>query len=350
MEEKKYLKIENLSIELKSFRLNNISFDLEKGDYLCIIGPTGAGKTILLESITGIYKLKNGRILLNGSDITNLTPEKRKIGIIYQDYALFPHLNVRKNIEYGSNKKDENKLLNLCKLLKIENLLNRFPETLSGGEKQRVALARALIVEPKLLLMDEPFSALDNQTRFKIRQLLREITKKLDLTVIHITHDFDDVWALANKIAIIKEGNLIQFGTIEDIMFRPKNEFVAEFTGTNILNGKVVKVKNNLTFIDVNGELISSIDKAEIGENIKIAIRPESIILFKKEPKNLSARNVIIAKYEDYFVENKVCHVVLQIGNFKIKALLTISAFEEFNFKKGDKVYLIIKATNVRII
>ena len=347
---KKYLKIENLSIKLKSFKLNNISFDLEKGDYLCIIGPTGAGKTILLESIIGIYKPVNGKIIIDRKDIVNLPPEKRKIGIIYQDYALFPHLNVKKNIEYGLKEKNERKLLNLCKWLKVENLLNRFPDTLSGGEKQRVALARALIVEPKLLLMDEPFSALDNHTRFKIRQLLRKLIKKLNITVIHITHDFDDVWAFANKIAIIKDGNLIQFGTIEDIMFRPKNEFVAEFTGTNILDGRVVSLKNNLTLVDVSGELISSIDKADIGKDVKVAIRPENIILLKKEPKNLSARNVIVAKYDDFFIENKVCHVILKFGEFKIKALLTFSAYEEFNFKKGDKVYLIIKATNVRII
>ena len=347
---KDFFKIENLSIELETFKISKISFSLDKGDYLSIIGPTGAGKSILLESIIGIYKPKNGRIFLNKNNITELPPEKRKIGIIYQDYALFPHLNVKKNIEYGLTEKDEEKLFRICKLLKIENLLHRFPETLSGGEKQRVALARALIVEPQLLLMDEPFSALDNQTKLNIRQLIREITQKLKITVIHITHDLDDVWALANKIAIIKDGNLIQFGTIEEIMFKPKNEFVAEFTGTNILNGKVIDIKNNLTIIKINDEIISSIDKAKIDENVKIAVRPENIILMKNKPKDLSARNVIVARYEDHFVQDKICYVVLKIGEFRIKAVLTISAFEEFNFQNGDRVYIIIKATNVRII
>ncbi len=345
-----FLEIKNLSIDLKTFYLKDISFSLKRGEYLCIIGPTGAGKTILLESIIGIYKPLMGKIFLNGKDITKLPPEKRKIGIIYQDYALFPHFTIKKNIEYGLKNKDNSKLSEICSILNIDHLLERKPETLSGGEKQRVALARALIVEPKLLLMDEPFSALDNQTKFKTRQLIRNVVKKFNITVIHITHDFDDIWALANKIAIIKDGKLLQFGSLEEIMFKPKNEFVAEFTGTNILEGVVKEIKDNLTHISINGQEILSIDKSEIGKKVKIAIRPENIIVFKNKPQNLSARNVNIAQYEDYFIESKVCHVIFKFGNFKIKALLTISAFEEFNFKKGEKVFLIIKATNVRII
>ncbi len=345
-----FLEIKNLSIDLKTFQLKDVSFSLRKGDYLCIIGPTGAGKTILLESIIGIYKPAYGKIYINGKDITNLPPEKRNIGIIYQDYALFPHFPVKKNIEYGLKQKNSKKIDKICSLLGISHILERMPESLSGGEKQRVALARALVVEPQLLLMDEPFSALDNQTRFKIRQLIRGIVEKLNITVIHITHDFDDVWALANKIAIIKDGKLLQFGILEEIMFKPKNEFVAEFLGTNVLEGVVKDIKNNLTYISINGEEISSIDKAEVGKNVKIAIRPESIIIFKNKPDHLSARNVINAEFEDYFIENKICHVILKIGKFRVKAILTLPTFEEFNFKKGDKVYLIIKATNVRII
>ena len=345
-----FLKIVNFSIDLNTFKLQNISFSINRGDYLCIIGPTGAGKTILLESILGFYKPKYGKIFFKSKDITNLPPEKRNIGIIYQDYALFPHLSVEKNIEYGLKHKDFNKVKKIAEILGIQELLDRFPDSLSGGEKQRVAMARALIVEPELLLMDEPFSALDVQTKSKLRKLIRDIRDKLNLTVIHITHDLDDVWALANKVAIIKEGKLIQFGTLDEIMFKPASEFVAKFTGTNVLNGKVIKIENDLTVLKIDGFEIASVDRGRIGENVKIAIRPENIILFKEKPENLSARNVLAGKYEDYFIENKVCHVIINLGSTRIKALLTIAAFEEFNFKRGDLVYVVVKATNVRIV
>ncbi len=350
---KNFFQIKNLSIDLKTFQVKNVSFSIDKGDYLCIIGPTGAGKTVLLESIIGICKTNSGNIILNQKDITKLPPEKRGIGIIYQDYALFPHFSVKKNIEYGLNSKhadSDNKILEICRLLKIDQLLNRLPDTLSGGEKQRVALARALVAEPELLLMDEPFSALDLQTRLNIRQLVKKISKKLNITVIHITHDFDDIFTLAAKIGIIRDGRLIQFGTKEEVLSKPETNFAAEFVGTNILEGKVADYKNGLTIIDFNGTMIKSIDKKAIGESIKFAVRPENIILFKKLPENLSARNVIVGEFVEHIILNNVCYVILKLSNFKIKALLTISAFEEFGFKKGDKVFLIIKATNVRIV
>ena len=350
---KNFLKIENLSIELKTFTLKNVSFSLEKGDYLTIIGPTGAGKTILLETIIGFYKPQKGKIIIQEKDITNVAPESRNIGIIYQDYLLFPHLTVKKNIEYGITNKDYNtnkEIIEICNILKIDNLLDRFPGTLSGGEKQRVALARALVVKPKLLLMDEPFSALDIHTKIKIRQLVREVVAKFNITVIHITHDFDDVWALSNKIAIIRDGELIQFGLTEQIMFKPKNKFIAEFTDTNIVEGKVEKIKNNLSFISIGSNVIKSIDIAKVGEKVKVAIRPESIILFKEKPENLSARNVLNVKFVDYFIENRVYHIILSADGIKLKAILTSSAFEDLELKKGDNVKAIIKATNVRIV
>ena len=345
-----FFEIKNFSLILDTFKIKGISFTLNKGDYLTVIGPTGAGKTILLESILGIHKLNTGKIFLKNREITKLPPEKRKIGIIYQDYALFPHLTVKKNIKFGLKENDNEKIHTLCDFLNITHLLNRLPETLSGGEKQRVALARALAVKPELLLMDEPFAALDNRTKFKTRQMLRKIVGNFNITVIHITHDFDDVWSLANKVAIIKEGELLQLGSIEEIMFKPKNEFIAEFTDTNIIEGKVVAVKENLSVISANGVFFKSADMAKVGEKVKIAVRPESIIVFKENRVNLSARNILKAKLTDYFIENRVYHLILSLGGLKLKAVLTNAAFDDLNLRKGNNINLIIKATNVRIV
>ncbi len=345
-----YFSVEDLGVELGTFKLEGVSFSIEEGDYLSIIGPTGAGKTILLETIAGIYKPQKGRVILNGIDITGLPPQKRRIGIIYQDYGLFPHLNVFENIAYGLKKKDIKKVKEIAELLGIEELLLRLPQTLSGGEKQRVALGRALIVEPKLLLMDEPFSALDVQTRIKIRNLIKEIKEKLSMTVIHITHDLDDVWMLSNKVLLINNGKVVQFGKLKDIMHRPKEEFVANFVGTNILKGVVVERGESLTVVSIGGQLISSIDVvSDSNSYVDLAIRPENIIIFREKPTELSARNILEVEVLDYYVDGRVAYVFLKLGEQTLKATLTISSFEELKISEGKKVFIAVKATAVRI-
>lgn len=346
-----FFEVKNLSIDFKTFIIKDISFKINKGDYFCIIGPTGAGKTVLLETIVGIYKPKTGRIVLNDRDITNIFPEKRKIGMIYQDYALFPHLTARENIAYGLKDKDEDRINEISKLLNIEKILDRLPETLSGGEKQRVSFARALIVNPDLLLMDEPFSALDINTKLKLRRLIKNVSEKLNLTIIHITHDLDDVWTLAKKVAIIKDGEFLQFGKINEIMDKPHSSFVADFVGTNILNAVIIEKRQNLTLLNIDGKSLTSIDEnCNVGDSVKVAIRPENIILFNKRPSGLSARNIIEAYIEDYFIEGRVVFVMLRLREQIFKAVLTLNSFEELNLKHGGIIFLIIKATTVRII
>jgi molybdate transport system ATP-binding protein len=345
-----FLILKNISINLKNFYLKNVSFSLEKGDYLSIIGPTGSGKTILLESILGIYPLESGKIFLNNKDISNFPLEKRKIGIIYQDFALFPHFTVYKNIEYGLKSKNKDKIFETSKLLNIEHLLTRMPETLSGGEKQRVAMARALIAKPEIILMDEPFSALDNVTKSLIRKFIKKIKEKFNITIIHVTHDLDDVWSLANKVAVIRSGELLQFGKINEVMYKPADNFVASFVDTNILDGCVSKNINNLTVVNVNGTKILSSDFAKKNEKVKVAFRPEDIIVFKNKPENLSARNILKGKLIDYYVENKIFHIIVEFGKFQIKAILTKKGFDDLGLNLGDEIYLVVKATKVKIV
>jgi len=346
-----FFKVENLFINFDNFTLKNINFTIDQSDYLSIIGPTGSGKTLILETIIGFYNPDKGKIFLEGKDITNYPVERRSIGIIYQDYSLFPHLNVYKNIGYGLKDKSKDKINDIAKLFNIENLLDRFPSTLSGGEQQRVAMARALVVEPKLLLMDEPFSALDNQTRAIVRRRIKDLVKRFNITVVHITHDLDDVWGLSNKVAFIKDGKLQQFGSTNEIMHKPETKFVADFVGTNIIEGVAIETTNGLTNVDIGGSILSIYDIAEKGDKIHISIRPENIIISKDKPPQLSARNIIKSELVDYFYEGQLCYLFFKLNNNNsLKALITINGFEDLNIDIGSFAFLIMKATNIKII
>jgi molybdate transport system ATP-binding protein len=349
-----FLSIEDLSINLGEFHLKGISFGLDKEDYLTIIGPTGAGKTILLESIIGFWKPDAGRILLEDMDITHELPEKRRIGIVYQDYALLPHFTVFKNIAYGLRKIEKHfskdKIVDIASSLGIDHLLHRKPTTLSGGEQQRVALARALIVEPRLLLMDEPLSALDPKTRRETRILLKRAIKQRGTTVIHITHDMKDAWALANKVAIFREGEMLQFGTLEEVFKRPRSEFIADFVGATILSGMVEEHDNGVSRVSVNGFNIFSLDHAKPGEKVKIAIRPEDIIVTKTLPREISAQNILEARLDEIIREGNTCVLKLVSHNSCLDVLVANNAVDRLNLQCGDEVYAVIKGANVRIV
>ncbi|WP_027400380.1 ABC transporter ATP-binding protein [Anaerovorax odorimutans] len=206
--------VNNFSLALGDFHLNQICLDIEEGEIFAILGPTGAGKTVLLESIAGIYEGEKGVVFLDGKRVCDSAPNKRDLAFVYQDYALFPHMTVMENIKFGLKMKkiDKNKgnerINELITLLKIEHLMNRYPANLSGGEKQRVALARALVLNPKLLLMDEPFSALDPKTKEQMYQLIKKIHEAFGCTIIFITHDFNEAQRLAFRIGILIGGSI----------------------------------------------------------------------------------------------------------------------------------------------
>jgi len=208
------VKLQNLSIKLDKFELKSINLNIEQGEIFAILGPTGSGKSTLLESIAGFYIPDNGKIFINGRDISFLPPEERNLGFVYQDYSLFPHLTVYKNIEFGLKikqlfKGERSKKINeLTDFLGITHLLDRYPNSLSGGEQQRAALARALVINPKLLLMDEPFSSLDSNTKEKMYDVLQTIHKKFNCTIIFVTHDISEAKRLANRVGIICNGSL----------------------------------------------------------------------------------------------------------------------------------------------
>lgn len=231
------LRLEGISVRLGDFRLHPIDLHIKPGTYLVLLGPTGTGKTVLLETIAGLYKPKSGRIFIKDRDVTDLAPEERHLGIVYQDYALFPHLTVFHNIAFGlrlkgvARAKIKQSVQEMADFLEIGHLLKRGPNRLSGGERQRVALARALVLKPYVLLLDEPLSALDRATRSRIQEELKRIHAELGVTIIHITHDLAEAFFLAQHLVVMKDGRILQEGSPDDVCSRPEERGVAELVG-----------------------------------------------------------------------------------------------------------------------
>ena len=265
------LELKNISFSFgKTLALNDISLAVEEGSFTTLLGPSGCGKTTLLRLISGFLAPQSGEILIDGVNQAGIEVNERKVGMVFQDYALFPHLSVAQNIAYGlkiqkrerkrwlslskplKNQQDistssmpalsnsmpalskddiKNKVLEISAALGIEDLLSRFPNELSGGQQQRVALARSLVLKPKILLMDEPLSSLDTKLRTKVREELREIQQKLKITTVYVTHDQEEALSLSTKIAVLNEGRLLQEGSPREIYFEPSSEFVADFVG-----------------------------------------------------------------------------------------------------------------------
>ena len=241
------IRLENLHVRVGAFDLQDISLEVPKGGYALIIGPTGSGKTTLLEAVAGHASLKGGRVFMHGDEVTHLPPERRGIGFVYQQYHLFPHLSVRDNIGYGiaraRGKGDgaaKARITELAEMLAIEPLLDRPVRGLSGGEQQRVALARALAPRPSILLLDEPFAAVDPATRQVLRRELRELHEREGITTLQVTHDFDEALRLGDLVAVLGEGRIAQRGTREHGFLYPNSAFVARFVGTgNVIAGEV---------------------------------------------------------------------------------------------------------------
>jgi len=232
------LKLKNIDLTLGEFNLK-CSLDLPSGKLITLLGPSGCGKTSLLKSIAGLYPLNEGRVILGNRDITDSDPRFRQVGMVFQDYALFPHMSVEKNIKYGMNIKGEGartRCLELLEMVELPGFGKRMIEELSGGEKQRVALARALASDPDLLLLDEPLSALDARLRKLLRRQIREIQLKTGITTLYVTHDQEEAMAISDQVILMKDGRVHQFASPREIYKKPADIFSGEFFGSaNIL-------------------------------------------------------------------------------------------------------------------
>jgi len=346
------IEIKNLAVDLGTFQLQDINLKIEPGEYFIILGPTGSGKTILLESIAGLYPIKSGEIWLNGREVTKLEPEKRGIGFVYQDYALFPHLSVKDNLLFGlkQTKQPKTELQStvdwIAGLLGVSHLLERKPETLSGGERQKVALARALCISPQVLLLDEPLSALDPHTREAVQQELREIHRRLETTIIHVTHDFEEAIALGDRIAVLSEGRILQIGTPEQVFRQPSSEFVARFSmARNVFTGEVRDAEEGDAIFSTGEKEIAVV--TELRGKLHASVRPEDILV-SKEAFRSSARNSLRGTITQIADRGSTIYVTVSTP-VDFVCLVTRRSFEELGLKAGEEVYITFKASAVHI-
>ena len=272
--------------------LKNINFEIEKGKFYTLLGPSGCGKTTILRIIAGFTDVSNGKVTLNGQDVTNLPPNKRKVNTVFQDYALFPHMNVFENIAFGLRlkKTPENiikeKVADALKMVQLSGYENREISQMSGGQQQRVAIARALVNEPEVLLLDEPLSALDLKLRTDMQYELRELQQRLGITFIFVTHDQEEALAMSDEIFVMSKGEIVQSGTPVDIYDEPINRFVADFIGeSNIVDG-VMKEDYLVEFVGKEFECADA--GIRPNEKVEIVIRPEDLTLTSIENGKLT--------------------------------------------------------------
>ncbi|MEC0230085.1 putative 2-aminoethylphosphonate ABC transporter ATP-binding protein [Paenibacillus alba] len=240
-----YLSIQGVNKSFGSFSaLKEIDIDIQKNEFICLLGPSGCGKTTLLRIIAGLEKPSHGRILVGGKDITALPPAKRNFGMVFQSYALFPNLTAYQNVAYGlqgkkfSKKDIDDKVREVLSLVDLLHLHDRYPAQLSGGQQQRIALARAIVLSPDFLLLDEPLSALDAKVRVKLREQICELQEKLGITTVMVTHDQEEALTMADRIVVMKNSEVVQIGTPEQVYDEPNSPFVADFIGSiNFLQG-----------------------------------------------------------------------------------------------------------------
>lgn len=348
------IRIDKLNLILDQFSLKDISLDINEGEYFVILGPTGAGKTVLLESIAGLYPIKSGAIWIRGNDVTRVEPEKRKISIVYQDYVLFPHLSVKDNILFGlkMNKiapdEQKNRLNWVVELLGINNLLHRQPDTLSGGEKQKVALGRAIITHPEVLLVDEPLSALDPETREGVQRELRRLHQALGITILHVTHDFEEAINLGNRIAVVGEGRLMQVGTPEEIFRHPNSEFVARFAMTrNIFPGRAERKSTGDNVFRVDGT--EFIIATNVDGTYHASIRPEDILISGEPVSSSSIQNCFCGAITNIVDKGSILYVTVNIPP-EITCLLLRHSFDRMELKTGEIVYVSFLPSSVHLI
>ncbi len=350
-----FLNVDNLNVRLGRFALKNVSFDLARGDYLSVLGPSGSGKSTLLNSITGFHRLSGGRIWLDGREITDIAPERRQIGIVYQDCALFPHLTVGGNISFGLRIRERDKskigrrVGDMAEAVGLAGLLDRKPAALSGGEKQRAALARALIVKPSLLLLDEPFSALDPPTRRELRRLVQELTEPAGITVMHVAHDLEDAWALASYALLLEDGAVQTSGSLANVFSPPAAPFLRSAEGVRILTGTVEERREGVTTVDVGGIRLATSDPAQKGEKARLILRPADVTLHTERPVGASARNLLECSVLGVHHLDGTVLVGLKCGSIEFFALLTKDAARDVGLPRRGRIYASIKAVHLNI-
>jgi len=346
------LEVKALCVQLGTFSLKDITFDVQNGEYFVLLGPTGSGKTMLLESIAGLNSVSSGQVCINGRDVTSLNLERRKIGFFYQDYAVYGHLSVRDNISFGlmyrykTRREIDQAIDQAVEVLGIEHLLQKRPAFLSGGETQKIALARAIAIKPDLLLLDEPLSAVDVATRDTYERELRELHNRLKLPTIHVTHDFEEAITLGDRIAVMREGRILQIGNPQQVFRHPRSEFVARFFMTrNIFHGEVQDTPGGESVFCLEGQKLAVVTALR-GPRYA-SIRPENISI-SKDGLNCSDVNKLpgtICRISD---RGSIAYITVDVPP-EFTCLVLQPTLEEMELEEKQKVFITFKASAVNV-
>ncbi|MDD2591303.1 MAG: ABC transporter ATP-binding protein [Erysipelotrichaceae bacterium] len=332
--------------------ITDLSLDIEEGEFFTLLGPSGCGKTTLLRMIAGFNSIEGGSFYFNDKIINNIDPAKRNIGMVFQNYAIFPHLTVEKNVAFGLKNRKlpkdeiEKETNSILKLMQIESFKDRMPERLSGGQQQRVALARALVIKPDVLLMDEPLSNLDAKLRVEMRSVIKEIQNSVGITTVYVTHDQEEAMAVSDRIAVMKDGDIQHVGTPKDLYQRPANLFVATFIGrTNIVKAKLV-VKDNKTIIKFpmgyDIEMDNIVDNEKHDQEIIVSIRPEEFVINEENNEG------ILADVDDSIFLGLNTHYFVHLDSNEKAEIIQESRIDNSIAKKA-KVYLTVKKEKINI-
>ncbi|MEM2806876.1 MAG: ABC transporter ATP-binding protein [Candidatus Bathyarchaeia archaeon] len=338
----------------KIVAVDNVSLHIKDKEYFSILGPSGCGKTTLLRLIAGLIEPDEGEIYIGDRLVNNVPPEDRDVGFVFQTFALFPHMNAWENVTYGPRvkgfdmQKAERIGHEVLEMVRLHERLDAFPSELSGGMMQRIAVARALAAGAKLLLLDEPLGHLDAKVRNELRYEIRRMTKDLELTAIHVTHDQSEAMAISDRIAVMKKGKVLQVGTPQELYMNPQSIFVANFIGgSNFLEGFIAETRGRMAVIELRGGLkVQAVNKGiSKGERVVLAIRPETFTI--KRGKGTD-ENAMLGVVERLAFEGTNVRYEVRLENQDLVVVVTPSmACEWFNI--GEKVTLSFQPENAHL-
>lgn len=331
--------------------IKGISLDIYEGEFLTLLGPSGCGKTTLLRTISGLEKVSSGKIYIDGEDVTDVIPRKREVNTIFQNFALFSHMTVEKNIGFGLKMKKvpkseiKSRVKEVIELIQMEGFENRKPTQLSGGQQQRVALARGIVNKPKVLLLDEPLSSLDMKLRKQMQVELKRIQKKMGITFIYVTHDQDEALSMSDRVAIINNGVIEQIDTPRKLYDTPKTKFVADFIGeSNQFNAVVVSTQNDEATIklEIDLEIKVKNNHYDVGEKLTVIIRPEQFRLAREK----DITNCFVVKTKEHIYSGSFTKVLGKVGKKEIEFII----YNDDDYTKNEEVKLKFSSDDIVIL
>lgn len=344
------VKLENISksFEKSKYVIKNLSLDVYEGEFLTLLGSSGCGKTTILRMISGLDHVTSGKVYIDNVDVTDVDPTRREVNTIFQNFALFPHMTVFENVSFGltmkkvNDKEIKDRVNQVLKLVELNGYEDRYPSQLSGGQQQRVAIARGIVMNPKVLLLDESLASLDLKLKRMMQIELKKIQRKLGITFIYVTHDQDEALTMSDRIIIIEKGIIEQQGTPQEIYEHPKSVFVADFIGeSNIFKAEIVKVNKDTIEVDFDGNKFNITKEVndKINDKINLMIRPENVHISHKPSKNSIAGTIKTVVYDGsitkLFIDNE--------GDFDLK----ITVKGSVDYKEGDKAYVVVEDKDI---